>query len=261
MVDLVARRSDLQHGQKLYLESCAKCHQDKGRGISCVVPNLAVNAAVTTSARPNDVIDAVLNGLHGSGKHGTMPGFARVLKDQDVADIVNYVRIGRGNSGPTNATSALVASLRKSSSAGGAKSDPASREAAGSEAAPAFDCPSVGTDEIPNVMINSKEASTILSGNDTDMANDIDGLLYQIQKQHPGVTFTSLFDSLSAAYCPVVANQSGLTYAQKRALMAEFNKQLEQRVAAMKASAGDNIIAHVPLATLLQGSAGLPARA
>jgi len=111
VADHVASRSELQHGQTLYLHDCAMCHQHGGRGFAGIVPNLAGNAAVA-SAQPDNLIDAVLGGLHGTGSHGDMPGFAKALRDQDVADIVNYVRAGWGNHAPTNATPALVARLR-----------------------------------------------------------------------------------------------------------------------------------------------------
>jgi mono/diheme cytochrome c family protein len=106
-----ASRGDLRHGQNLYLDNCAKCHQDKGRGFPLVVPKLAHNAAVN-AAHPNNLIVAILNGLHGTGTFGTMPSFAGALSDQDIADIVNYVRDSWGNDTPTNATAALVASVR-----------------------------------------------------------------------------------------------------------------------------------------------------
>jgi mono/diheme cytochrome c family protein len=229
----LASRSDLQHGQKIYVSNCAQCHQDKGRGIPGVVPNLAANAAVN-SARPNDMIDAVLNGLQGTGNYGAMPSFAGALGDQDVADVVNYVRSGWGNEAPTNATPALAASLRKP---GGV----------GSEAARAFDCPAVGSAEVPNVLADPAEARFLVSADDADMGNKIDELLYRIQNNNPGISSTSLFDSLDAAYCPVVANQPGLTEGQKRALLMRFNNQLQQRVTAMSAGAGDEILATVPL--------------
>lgn len=232
----IASRSDLQHGQQIYVNNCAQCHQDKGRGIPSVVPNLAANAAVN-AAEPNDVIDAVLNGLHGTGNYGTMPSFAGALGDQDVADVVNYVRRGWANRAPTDATPALVASLREPGAAGGA----------GSEAARAFDCPAVGSAEIPNVLADPADANFLVSANDADMANKIDELLYRIQGDNPGISSTSLFDSLDAAYCPVVANQPGLTYGQKRALLMRFNNQLQLRIAAMTAGAGDEILASVPL--------------
>jgi len=120
VADKVASRRDLQHGQRLYLENCSKCHQDNGRGFPGIVPNLAANAIVT-SAHPDDVIDALLKSLHGTGNHGTMPSFAATLSDQDVADIANYVRSGWGNHAPTNATPALVASIRSKAAAASQK--------------------------------------------------------------------------------------------------------------------------------------------
>ena len=115
--DQVASRSELEHGQKLYLDNCAKCHRDNGQGFPLAVPNLAGNAAVT-SAQPSNLITVVLNGLHGTGTYGTMPSFAGALSDQDVADIANHVRADWGNHAPTNATPALVASLRSKAAIG-----------------------------------------------------------------------------------------------------------------------------------------------
>ncbi len=115
MTDRVASSGELQHGQKLYLDNCAKCHQDTGQGFTDIVPKLALNAAVI-SAHPNNLIAAVLNGLQGSGTYGTMPSLAGVLSDQDIADITNYVRDSWGNHAPTNATPALVANVRKAAS-------------------------------------------------------------------------------------------------------------------------------------------------
>ena len=115
----VATRDQLAQGQRLYLDTCAKCHRADGKGFPGAVPNLAANAAVT-SPQPDDSIDAMLAGLHSpTGTYGTMPGFAATLSDQDVADIANYLRTSWGNHAPTNATPALVASLRAKMAAGG----------------------------------------------------------------------------------------------------------------------------------------------
>jgi mono/diheme cytochrome c family protein len=115
--DPVASSNELQHGQKLYQDNCAKCHREQALGFPGVVPNLAANAAVT-SAQPNNLINVVLNGLHGTGTYGTMPGFAGALSDQDIADIVNYIRTSWDNHAPTNSTPALVASLRSKMATG-----------------------------------------------------------------------------------------------------------------------------------------------
>ncbi len=115
----VATGDQLAHGQRLYLDSCAKCHRADGKGFPGAVPNLAANAAVT-SPQPDDSIDAMLAGLHSpTGTYGTMPGFAAALSDQDIADIANYLRTSWENDAPTNATPALVASLRAKTAAGG----------------------------------------------------------------------------------------------------------------------------------------------
>lgn len=112
ITDRVASGGELQHGQKLYSDHCAKCHQDTGQGFVDIVPKLALNAAVI-SAHPNNIVAAVLNGLQGTGTYGTMPSFAGDLNDQEISDVTNYVRESWGNRAPTNATPALVASVRK----------------------------------------------------------------------------------------------------------------------------------------------------
>ena len=107
----VATAAALAQGQTLYMANCAKCHQKDGTGFAGAVANLSANGSVT-SATPDDIIDAVLSGLHGTGTYGTMPSFAGKLTDQDISDIANYVRTGWGNNTPANATPALVANLR-----------------------------------------------------------------------------------------------------------------------------------------------------
>ena len=102
---------DLGHGQKLYLTNCAKCHQASGQGFPGAISNLAANAVVT-SIHPDDIIDVVLKGQAAVGTSATMPGFGASLSDQDIADIANYLRSEWGNHAPTNATPALVTSLR-----------------------------------------------------------------------------------------------------------------------------------------------------
>ena len=107
----VASPGDLEHGQKLYLANCAKCHQADGKGFAGAVSNLAANKAIT-SPQPDNIITIVLKGQHGVGTYGTMPSYAGTLSDQEIADLANYLRTGWGNHAPANATPKLVASLR-----------------------------------------------------------------------------------------------------------------------------------------------------
>jgi mono/diheme cytochrome c family protein len=129
-------------GATLYLNNCAQCHQALGVGIAGAIPSLSGNAAVTAPA-PNDVIMAILGGLAGNGSYGSMPSFAAVLDDREVAAVANYVRTAWANQSAANATPAFVASLRGESTV----SSP------GTEAAVGFGCPKIpvttGTATLP----------------------------------------------------------------------------------------------------------------
>lgn len=74
-----------QGGEQLYRAICQGCHMSQGQGAqgAGVYPALARNARLAAGPYPAQV---VLHGLHG------MPPFAERLSDQQVADVVNYVR-------------------------------------------------------------------------------------------------------------------------------------------------------------------------
>jgi mono/diheme cytochrome c family protein len=94
-----------------YLSHCAFCHGVGGQGIAGQIPALAGNGAVTTEG-PENVIRVVLGGLPASHGMHPMPAVGAELTDQDVADIVNYVRTAWGNSAPANAQAGDVGTLR-----------------------------------------------------------------------------------------------------------------------------------------------------
>jgi mono/diheme cytochrome c family protein len=236
---MLATRPDLVNGQTVYMDNCEQCHQSKGVGIPGAIPNLAGNRAVQ-AAKPNDVILAVLRGIPTDGHYGAMPSFAGALSDQSVADVVNYVRSGWGNQGPTDATPAIVASMR--SVAGGGL--------AGTQASRAFDCPAVGNGVVPGVLADPAQVAFLANAQGTDLSNKIDELIANIQKSQPGIGDAALTDAMNAAYCPIIAQQSGLSYGQKRARLALFNSQLQDRIAAADAlnQPGVRVEVSVPLA-------------
>ena len=61
---------------------------------------------------PADVINVVLLGIPAQNGYVPMPAFASQFSDQQVADVVNYVRSHWGNTAPANATAAMVANRR-----------------------------------------------------------------------------------------------------------------------------------------------------
>jgi len=239
----VASAADLQQGAHLYLNYCAQCHQDHGTGIPGAVPNLAGNAAIV-SPRPNDVVMAILNGLTPSGGPVSMPTFAGALDDQQVADISNYIRSSWRNKGVPDVTVKIVTGLRSGNSAG----------AGGTEAARAFDCPAVGANDVPGTLATSAEANFISSAPDFDLNNRVDKLIHNLRKKRPGISGSDLVDSLNAAYCPYVADNTMLSNTQKRAQLARFNQHVLQRVAASAPPASATVVvnASVPQNELVQ---------
>ncbi|RON55696.1 c-type cytochrome [Pseudomonas frederiksbergensis] len=107
---------DSQPGASVYIDNCAACHRTDGHGYTRVFPALAGNP-VLQSEDPTSLINIVLKGgtlpaTHTAPSTFTMPGFAWRLSDQEVADVVSFIRGSWGNSGsPVKAST--VADLRK----------------------------------------------------------------------------------------------------------------------------------------------------
>lgn len=100
----------------MYIDNCAACHRTDGHGYTRVFPALAGNP-VLQSQDPTSLINIVLKGgtlpaTHTAPSTFTMPGFAWRLSDQEVADVVSFIRSSWGNKGePVKAST--VADLRK----------------------------------------------------------------------------------------------------------------------------------------------------
>ena len=106
---------DSKPGASVYIDNCAACHRTDGHGYTRVFPALAGNPVLQTDD-PTSLIHIVLKGgtlpaTHTAPSTVTMPGFAWRLSDQEVADVVSFIRGSWGNKGaPVKA--ADVAKLR-----------------------------------------------------------------------------------------------------------------------------------------------------
>ena len=98
-------------GAALYMDNCGGCHQATGRGIRGVFPPLAGNGVVIASD-PANILKVVDAGIKARGGYVPMPSFKDQLTDQQVAEIVNYIRTSWGNNAAPNVTSAMVANMR-----------------------------------------------------------------------------------------------------------------------------------------------------
>lgn len=100
----VVKLTRAQLGKSVYLANCAACHQANGGGVPGAFPPLAGSEwAVGSEER---IIRIVLNGLQGPIKvsghdfNNVMAPLGAVLKDEQIANVLSYVRQEWGNSAP-----------------------------------------------------------------------------------------------------------------------------------------------------------------
>jgi mono/diheme cytochrome c family protein len=107
--------AQMASGEKLYKGSCVACHELDGSGAPRIYPPLPGNANLQ-SADPLSTIRIVLDGAETittprAPNTGSMPGYAK-MSDQEVADVVTYIRNAWGNAAPA-VTAADVAKARR----------------------------------------------------------------------------------------------------------------------------------------------------
>ena len=102
-------------GGLAYAQFCADCHRLNGAGVAKVFPPLATNPTVTDKD-PSTLVHIMLTGWQTAETEAnkrvfTMPSFAR-LKDDEIAEVINFVRTSWGNAKNAAVTPAQVKSAR-----------------------------------------------------------------------------------------------------------------------------------------------------
>lgn len=106
---------DKPAGETLYKQKCAACHQPTGLGVKGAFPALAGDAIVLGD--PTPLAARVLAG------RGGMPTFKQSLNDQQLADVLSFIRASFGNgAGPVAPD--IVAAARATLAAAGAAQGP-----------------------------------------------------------------------------------------------------------------------------------------
>jgi cytochrome c6 len=72
-------------GKDPYLKHCASCHGERGESKMLGVPNFSRGEVVISSTDPM-LLHTIKRGK------GTMPGYQGILKDQEILDIIAYLR-------------------------------------------------------------------------------------------------------------------------------------------------------------------------
>lgn len=86
---------DMTHGKELFLRYCSGCHGEDGRGEAKTFrPNVANLSVKELMDQLTDdyLFTAIKNGGAAVGKNASMPGWKSQLSDQEIWDIVSFVR-------------------------------------------------------------------------------------------------------------------------------------------------------------------------
>ena len=100
-----------QGGADLFGNICAACHQPDARGAAgaAAYPPLAGDKKLGSA---DFMLTVLFSGLRG------MPPLGRMMSDEQVADVVNYVRTHFGNSYPGGVSAADVSAARRRATTG-----------------------------------------------------------------------------------------------------------------------------------------------
>ncbi len=206
---MLASADSTDAGRDVYLNNCASCHQPNGNGIANAIPPMAGNGAVAAQG-PENVIRAVLGGLPAQGTYGPMPGFAKLLTQQQIADVANYVRTTWSNKAPPTATAQLVGSLApdtKTMMAG----------TLSHWCTPAGDGPVDKATHDPAVEARLHALTAL------NLVGEVNAIVALVKKAAPQADQADIVNSLTAAYCPIVVADASIPAQRKAPALDQFS--------------------------------------
>jgi mono/diheme cytochrome c family protein len=102
---------NIETGEKIYAENCAKCHKLSGLGTIGEYPPFFQNPVVNQD-RSTNLIDVLLLGVPRQGAYSAMPSFSQKLNDDEIASLANYIRVRWGSASQPEVTAKDVAAKR-----------------------------------------------------------------------------------------------------------------------------------------------------
>jgi mono/diheme cytochrome c family protein len=93
--------ADMRAGKALFIANCAACHTGSGDGVAGLAPTLA-KSAIVQAASTDTLLDVVLNGAQAVATDTAptapgMPAFAWQLSNDQIAELLTYIRNDWGN--------------------------------------------------------------------------------------------------------------------------------------------------------------------
>ena len=94
-------KASVDSGKEVYIAQCMSCHLEQGEGIEGVYPPLAKSDYLMGDKKRSiqNVIHGVTGEIKVNGKTYNMEMAAFDLSDQEVSDVLNYIRNSWGNKG------------------------------------------------------------------------------------------------------------------------------------------------------------------
>lgn len=168
-----------------------------------------------TATMPYNVIGAVLGGIGPWRANGpSMPSFAGSLSDAEIAGVANYVRTTWGNKGVPNATPQDVLNLR------GIATVPMYADKMADE----MGCPRVSSSGTGDTVADPGNGLLgIFEGATPEtIPNKTRELIAALRSANQTISRTDIANTLLAAYCPVIAHETGMGLSAKHEALESF---------------------------------------
>ena len=95
---LIAQAADAEQGKKLYGQFCASCHGQSGKGDGAAAaalnpkPRDHTDKDYMSKMSDADMLKVIKNGGASIGKSPLMPPWGGALKDDQIQDVIAYIR-------------------------------------------------------------------------------------------------------------------------------------------------------------------------
>ena len=208
-------------GVQTYLSYCASCHQQNGQGIPGKVPSLDGNGAIAAGG-PETIIRVILGGVNAQDSYGPMAALGASMSNEQISQVTNYIRQSWSNAAPANAEPGTVGKLR-------AQTQTLLAGNLGS-------CPDLAQEDMRKVVADPSVDALLKSVNEGNMTQSANAIIAKVRAIDPKAKQADVVNSLTIAYCPVVAADDSLSAQQKIWQLDQFGESVYTQLTTKGAS-------------------------